>query len=92
LPPISASGFLGNRVEPSLAGMTTKKSTFFGAELILNNLENFVSTKIACFLNQHHRNIISNGISKTVGFANKFMLLGIKMQLAFAQRANQDIK
>jgi hypothetical protein len=72
--------------------MTTKKSTFFGAELILNNLENFVSTETACFLNQHHRNIISNGIGKAVGFANQLMPLSIKMQLAFAQRANQDIK
>jgi hypothetical protein len=56
------------------------------------DLSDFISAHATRFINQHDRHIIPNGVSQAISFADEFMFLGIEMQLAFAQRANQNIE
>jgi hypothetical protein len=43
----------------------------------VNTLKNFIGTQSARFIHQHDRNIITNGVSQAVSFANEFMFSGI---------------
>jgi len=52
---------------------------------VLNQqLIDFIGSKAAGLINQHHWDVIANGVSQAIGFANELVFFGIQMQSAFA--------
>ena len=68
LPPISAKGLRGRRVEPSLAGITTKNSGGLEALLLIGwlaldqYLVDFIGRHAAGFINEHDGDVIANRV------------------------------